>query len=80
MYIHIFLLQEPLDENSQEINLEFDQTENEDVIEKQTSRRMITDTGDIIETPITEEIDTGMIINKFHDSLKKKKTLIQRNS
>ncbi|OWR45326.1 zinc finger protein 221 [Danaus plexippus plexippus] len=54
------VVEEPLDENSQEINLEFDQTENEDVIEKQTSRRMITDTGDIIETPITEEIDTEM--------------------
>ncbi|CAG9564655.1 unnamed protein product [Danaus chrysippus] len=52
------VVEEPFDENSQEINLELDQTESEDVIEKQTSRRMITETGDIIETPITEEIET----------------------
>nr|XP_026495832.1 zinc finger protein 2-like isoform X1 [Vanessa tameamea] len=51
------VVEEPIEVNS--IPLEYEEVANEEVLEdKQQSRRMITETGDIIETPLTEEQET----------------------
>lgn len=46
------------------IPIEYEAVQNEEVLaDKQQSRRMITETGDIIEAPLTENEDTGISTN-----------------
>lgn len=54
----LFLFQEPIEDNHSS-TVEFEQIATEEVSDKQISRRMITETGDIIEAPVMEEDNTN---------------------
>ncbi|CAH0725691.1 unnamed protein product, partial [Brenthis ino] len=55
------VVEEPLDDSNSGIPIEFEQVANEESSDKQTSRRMITETGDIIETPLIDVDDASEV-------------------
>ncbi|CAH2093006.1 unnamed protein product [Euphydryas editha] len=55
------VVEEPIDEST---SIEYEGVQNEEVLaDKQQSRRMITETGDIIEAPLTEDEDAEKPVN-----------------
>lgn len=54
------------------IPIEYETVQNEELLaDKQQSRRMITETGDIIEAPLTENEDKGIspyLVDYFYNS------------